>query len=178
MKTWIHLASLAILAAAIAACSGEEQPAADTVQPAVQEGTTATGKALKKPLAKGVDLSFAHHLRRDRVEEVKPGVFRRRVLIEYLEVEQQQAASALVSNMAEAGFKVVSERTDDKGRIRLNFQKGRRKIAATVRQGGKLQNPAATGAMLISIPAKAPKSHQEGQERTADPAQVPEPPLG
>lgn len=164
MNTWIRTASLAVLVIAVVACSREDQPAGDISQPAaeavVDMPATSEGKTLKKPLAKGVNLGFNHHLRRDRVQETKPGVFRRRVLLEYLGLEQQQAASALIADMAGAGYNVASERTEADGRIRLTFQKGKRKITALVRHGGKLQNNAATGAILVSIPAKAPKAAQ------------------
>lgn len=160
MKIWTHFAALTLLATALAGCSRDDQPGTEPMQPVADAGTATTSKPLKKPLAKGVTLSFAHHLRRDRVEEVKPDVFRRRVLIEYLALDQQQAASALVSDMSAAGYKVSSERREDDGRTRVSFQKGKQKITALVRHGGKLQNPAATGAILINIPAKAPESRK------------------
>src|SRR5690606_12880062 len=136
MKTWMRLAAVAVLATILAACSREDRPTAETVQPVADIDTAATVKALKRPLARGVDLSFDHHLRRDRVEETKSGVFRRRVLIEYLALEQQQAASTLISDMAKADYKLASERTQEDGRIRITFQKGKRKITALVRHGG------------------------------------------
>ena len=165
MKTWIRPASLAMFALALAACSRGDQPAGDATQPVadavIDTPAASEGRTLKKPLAKGVELGFSHHVRRDRVEETKPGVFRRRVLLEYLGMQQQQAAGALIADMAEAGYDVASRRTEADGRIRLTFQKGKRKITALVRHGGKLQNSAATGAILVSIPAKAPGASRD-----------------
>lgn len=168
MKIWIHFAALTLLATVLAGCSRDDQPGSEPVQPVADAGTDAANKPLKKPLAKNMALSFTYHLRRDRVEEVKPDVFRRRVMIEYLGLSQQQAANALISDMAAAGYMVNSERLEDDGRTRLSFQKGKRKITAVVRHGGKLQNPGATGAILISIPAKAPKSKKDADKPVTD----------
>ena len=86
MNTWSRLAGMAVLGAALIACSHQESPTAVTGQPVTgtQEapGAAARASRLEKPLAKGVRLGFSHHLRRDRIEETKPGVFRRRVLLE------------------------------------------------------------------------------------------------
>ena len=164
MNTWIRLACLAALAAALTACARDEQPKTDAAQPAAEQTADATAspdtKPLKKPLAKNGDLGFGYHLRSDKVKEEKskPGVLRRNVLVEYLGIDQQQAASALIADMAAGGFKVTSERTDKEGRIRLTFKKGKRTVTARVRHGGKLEHPSATGAILVSIPSKAPKS--------------------
>lgn len=162
MNSWIRPASLAMLALALAACSREDQPSGDFSQPAadasVEAPTASQGKPLKKALAKGVKLGFNHHLRRDRIEETRPGVYRRRVLVEYLGLDQQQAASALIASMADGGYTVSAERTEADGRIRLTFNKGKRKITALVRHGGKLQNSAATGAILVVVPARRPES--------------------
>ena len=134
MNTWIRLACLAALTVTLAACAREDQPRADGAQTSAEAGaeaaSAAAAKSLKKPLAKNVDLGFRYHLRSDRVQEDKPGVFRRKVLVEYLGLDQQQAASALIADMVEGGYKVASERTNEQGRIRLTFQKGKRKITA------------------------------------------------
>ncbi len=162
MKASIHLAAL-LLVTVFAGCSRDGQSGTEPVQPAA---ATTAAKQLKKPVAKDVTLDFAYHLRRDRVEEVRPDVFRRRILMEYLGLDQQQAADALTADMAAAGYETTSERLDD-GRIRLVFQKGKQRIRALVRDGGKLQNPEAKGAILIDIPAKAPKPKVDATEKPA-----------
>lgn len=166
MKTWIHLATLTLLATVLAGCSRDGQSGTEPVQPTAA-AEAAGAKHLKKPLAKNVTLGFAYHLRRDRVEEVKPGVFQRRIYVEYLGLDQQQAADALIADLAAAGYRSSSKRLDD-GRLQLVFQKNKHKIRATVREGGKLQNPAARGMIRIDVPAKAPKPKKDaGKPATA-----------
>ena len=178
MNTWIRLACLAALTVTLAACAREDQPRADGAQTSAEAGaeaaSAAAAKSLKKPLAKNVDLGFRYHLRSDRVQEDKPGVFRRKVLVEYLGLDQQQAASALIADMVEGGYTVASERTDEQGRIRLPFQKGKRKITARVRHGGKLEHASATGAILVSLPAKAPKAARKDAEPAVASGQSPD----
>jgi len=167
MKARIHLAALMLLAIMLAGCSRDGQSSSESITPAATDAATA--KQLKKPLAKGVALSFAYHLRRDRVEEVKPEVFRRRIRMEYLGMDQQQAADALAADMSAAGYEVSAERLED-GRDRLVFQKGKQKIRAFVRHGGKLQNPEAKGVILVEIPAKAPSAKKDAARPAGEPA--------
>lgn len=155
MKAWTHLATLTLLAAVLAGCTRDDQSGNEPAQPVAEVATT---KQLKKPVARDVSLTFTYHLRRDRVEEVKPGVFQRRILVEYVNLDQQQAANAISANMIAAGYHTAESAQLDDGRIRMIFQKGKQKIRVLVREGGKLQNPEAKGLIRIDVPAKAPKA--------------------
>jgi len=166
MKAWTHLATLTLLAAVLAGCTRDDQSGNEPAQPVAEAVTT---KQLKKPVAKDVNLTFTYHLRRDRVEEVKPDVFQRRILMEYLKLDQQQAADAISANMISAGYQTAESSRLDDGRIRLVFQKGKQKIRVLVREGGKLQNPEAKGLIRIDVPAKAPKAKTDAaQDQDAD----------
>lgn len=160
MKARIRLAALLLLATVITGCSPDGQRGTESAQSA-PPAANAEGqpRQLKKALPYGIQLGFAYHLRRDRVEEVKAGTFQRRIRVEYLDLGQQQAADAITADLTAAGYQAGAPKRLDDGRIRIAFkQEKRRTIAVTIREGGKLQHPSAKGMIYINIPVKAPTS--------------------
>lgn len=163
MKTSIHLALLTLFAAALLGCTREQGiPSEQTPPPAdataVEANPLDASKRLEKPLAKGVELRFSYELQRDRTAEVKPGIFQRRVLLEYLGLDQHEAAGAIRADLATGGYTLDAERQLEDGRTQMTFEKGEQKVSVLVRQGGELQNARASGAILVVLPAKAPSS--------------------
>jgi len=163
MKTSIHLAILALFATALLGCAREQGTTAEQAAPpadatATEAAPVETRKQLKKPLAKNVELRFAYELQRDRTAEVKPGVYQRRVLIEYLGLDQHEAAGSVRADLTSGGYTLDTERQLEDGRTHMTFKKGEQKVTVLVRRGGELQNARASGAILIVLPAKAPKS--------------------
>ena len=166
MKISIHLAILALFATALIGCAREQGTAAEQAAPAAdataaESAPVETGKQLKKPLAKNVELRFPYELQRDRTAEGKPGVYQRRVLLEYLGLDQHEAAGAIRADLAAGGYTLDAERQLEDGRTHMTFKKGKQKVTVLVRQGGKLQNTRASGAILVVLPAKAPKPKAE-----------------
>jgi hypothetical protein len=170
MKARIQLAALLLPAILLAGCSRDAQPpvAASAQSGAEPAAARATTKHLKHALPKGIQLDFAYNLRRDRVEQTKSGAYRRKVRLEYLDIDREQALAALTADITAAGYKAGKPKQVKGDGIRVVFkQKNQPTIAATVRADGKLKHPSARGLIYLSMPAKAPTARAAAKPAVA-----------
>lgn len=161
MTTRIPVAFPLLLAVALASCSRDEQAPAAPTEPAGADQSAAdadaNARSLSDPLPNGMKLSFPYHLRRDGIEEVDPGVFQRRVRIEYIGLDQQEAIEAITADHVAAGYKTGKVTELDNGRVRMNFRhENEDRTTVTVLEGVSVTHASATGMIYIHIPVEAP----------------------
>ncbi len=91
---------------------------------------------------------------------MKPGKYQRRVLIEYLGMDQQQAADAVIASLLNAGFEQTDMSRLDDGRLRIGFRKNKHRIRVLVKNGGELRHAEARGLIRFDIPTKVSEAAQ------------------
>src|SRR5690606_24636313 len=107
MNAKIQITALALLMSVLAGCSRDEKAEDNTDTTPWTEDAEVTPKQPESTLAEGIKLSFDHNVRQDRVREVKPGDYQRRVWVEYINLDQQQAVAAITADATTAGYALV-----------------------------------------------------------------------
>lgn len=161
MRRFLLLAPITL---ALAACgpapdaqSGDPVPANAGTQPVAD--APATSRALRTPLPNGVLLPFAYHTRTDRTIEAKPGVFQRRVYVEFLEGDASSVASGLIEAMRQGGYRAGEPVAREDGSVRVTFShRDTPRVAAVASNElpDRPSNPASLGTLLLVFPADAP----------------------
>lgn len=146
------------LAMLLASCGGESPaPATDQLAEAIE------ARPLPRELPRGTALGFPYHYLRDVIREDRPGVFQRRVRVEYLGIGQAEVGDAVRQSFAASAYSLNMEKVHDDGALQLNFEHPRmeRNVTVTVQEGGQLEHPDARGIVQFTFPA-GPPANAEG----------------
>ena len=166
MKLAIKILLAGMLCLMGVACSDSPDPERDAPDPEAQMQGEAADQAIPvsvettEELPRGIVLTFQHVVRQARDVEVKSGEFQRRIWVEYIGLEKDQVLAALDADMRKSGF-VQEEAFDlpDGGRrTRFRPENGSR-VSATVREGGELRVPGASGTIQFNIPIREPADY-------------------
>lgn len=120
--------ALAAMVALATACA-PEQPSAQTAtqgKPAPVTATTeqqASDNDSADALPAGVELDFRYVVRSDEVVEREGRLPRRRMGLVYIDSERDGVFESISRSMADAGFTLVDQRPQGKGRLRAKYKK-------------------------------------------------------
>ncbi|MCD9027310.1 hypothetical protein LDO26_03660 [Luteimonas sp. BDR2-5] len=163
MKSRIQIAALMLLVLALAGCSREQATDTGAAQPEAPTNSAAADDTRKVGrLPRGTELNFPYHLVQDRVREHNPGSFYRRIRVEYLDIDEQQAIDAITAALEESGWAAGQPRRLDNGDTRINFkpEKGR-PVMVRVRPGAEDKHPSANGVIVLDFPISADDAEAE-----------------
>src|SRR5690606_39156755 len=109
------------------------------------------------------EVGFPYHFLRDVIREDRPGVFQRRVRVEYLGMGQAEVGDAVRQAFTASAYSLNMEKVQDNGALQLNFEHPRveRNVTVTIQEGGDLEHPDARGIVQFTFPASPPGSTEE-----------------
>lgn len=154
MYTFQRLLVAGSLAVLLASCGGEGPDSTES-----QIGSIVTeARPLPRELPRGTPVSFPYHFLRDVIREDRPGVFQRRVRVEYLGMGQAEVADAVRQAFTASAYSLNMEKVQDNGALQLNFEHPRmeRNVTVTVQEGGELEHADARGIVQFTFPASPP----------------------